>query len=293
MDEVAGDVAHGGALVVVATPIGNLGDLSARAAATLCDADLVLSEDTRRTGKLLAHVGSDVRQLSLHEHNEHDRIDDVLARVRAGQRVALVSDAGTPALSDPGYRLIAACVVADVRVEAVPGPSALLAALVVSGLPTDRVVFEGFLPRKGAARRQRLEDIAREPRTVVLYVSPHRAGTDLADLVDHLGPDRPGALCRELTKLHEEVVRGPLRDLAARVADGVRGELTLVIAGATPQVPEPLSRATLVAQVRALEAEGLPRKRAIAAVADRAGLRKREVYAAVVEDKHEGGPTDG
>jgi 16S rRNA (cytidine1402-2'-O)-methyltransferase len=230
-----------------------------------------------------------VRQLSLHEHNERDRVGEVVDRVAAGERIVLVSDAGTPAVSDPGYRLIAACADAGLTVEAVPGPSALLTALVVSGLPTDRVAFEGFLPRKGTARRERLAELAREPRTLVLYVSPHRAASDLADLADQLGADRAAALCRELTKLHEEVVRGPLRDLAGRVVDGTRGELTLVVAGAAPTTPEPLGPEALAAQVRALEADGVPRKRAIAAVADRAGVRKREVYAAVVEDKHAGG----
>jgi 16S rRNA (cytidine1402-2'-O)-methyltransferase len=284
------DEAAAGALVVVATPIGNLGDLSPRGAQTLREVDLVLAEDTRRTGKLLAHVGSEVRQLSLHEHNERERASEVVDRLRDGQRIALVSDAGTPAVSDPGYRLIAAVVAAGFEVEAVPGASALLTALVVSGLPTDRVAFEGFLPRKGAARRERLADLAAERRTVVLYVSPHRADDDLRDLATALGADRPAALCRELTKLHEQVLRGGLAELLDRVErDGVRGELTLVVGGAPAPVAAPVTEAELVARVRALEEGGVRRKDAIGEVAQVAGLPKRAVFDAVVAAKHADG----
>jgi 16S rRNA (cytidine1402-2'-O)-methyltransferase len=279
-----------GVLVVVATPIGNLGDLSPRAAGVLRGVDLVLAEDTRRTGKLLAHVGSEVRQLSLHEHNERERSGEVVERIRAGARVALVSDAGTPGVSDPGYRLVAACVAAGVRVEAVPGPSALLTALVVSGLPTDRVAFEGFLPRKGAARRHRLDELRLEPRTLVLYVAPHRASADLADLASALGGDRPAVLCRELTKLHEEVIRGSLAVLVDRVADGVRGELTLVVAGAPAAATPEQDDATLVGRVRDLESAGHPRKAAIAEVARAAAISKRRVFDAVVAAKHAADP---
>jgi 16S rRNA (cytidine1402-2'-O)-methyltransferase len=284
------DEAAAGALVVVATPIGNLGDLSLRGAQTLREVDLVLAEDTRRTGKLLAHVGSEVRQLSLHEHNERERASEVVDRLRDGQRIALVSDAGTPAVSDPGYRLIAAVVAAGFEVEAVPGASALLTALVVSGLPTDRVAFEGFLPRKGAARRERLAELADERRTVVLYVSPHRADDDLRDLAAALGGDRPAALCRELTKLHEQVLRGGLAELLDRVErDGVRGELTLVVGGAPAPVAAPVTEAELVARVRALEEGGVRRKDAIGEVAQAAGLPKRAVFDAVVAAKHADG----
>jgi 16S rRNA (cytidine1402-2'-O)-methyltransferase len=160
-------------------------------------------------------VGSEVPQRSLHEHNERERIDEVLARLEAGQRLALVSDAGTPGISDPGYRLLAACAAADVRIEVVPGPSAAMAALIASGLPTDRVAFEGFLPRKGGPRRERLAQLATEPRTMVLFVSPHRVADDLGDLAAALGEDRPAALARELTKLHEEVRRARLGALSA------------------------------------------------------------------------------
>jgi 16S rRNA (cytidine1402-2'-O)-methyltransferase len=271
------------ALVVVATPIGNLGDLSPRAAEALRTVDLVLAEDTRRTGKLLRHIGSDVPQRSLHEHNERERVDEVLARLVAGERLALVSDAGTPAVSDPGYRLLAACAAAGVRIEVIPGPSAALTALVASGLPTDRVVFEGFLPRKGAARRERLAELATERRTVVLFVSPHRVDDDLRDLAAALGEDRPAALARELTKLHEEVRRGPLGELRDGVAEGVRGEVTLVVAGAPAAAAAPATDEELVARVRELVATGEAKKAAIAEVAVAAGVPKRRVYQAVVD----------
>jgi 16S rRNA (cytidine1402-2'-O)-methyltransferase len=272
-----------GVLRVVATPIGNLGDLSPRAAETLRDAGLVLAEDTRHTGRLLAHVGSRASQLSLHEHNERDRIAQVLERLADGTTVALVSDAGTPAISDPGYRLVAACVEAGVRVEAVPGPSAMLAALVSSGLPTDRVSFDGFLPRKGRARRERLAELAGERRTMVLFVSPHRAAEDLADLAAALGATRRAALGRELTKRHEEVVHATLAELSERVAGGVRGEVTLVVAGAPPAPADTAAPDELVARVRDLMATGVSKKEAIATVADAAGRPKREVYQAVVD----------
>ena len=277
-----------GRLLVVATPIGNLDDLSPRGVAALRDADLVVAEDTRRTGRLLAHVGADTPQWSLHEHNERDRAGAVVERLLAGQVVALVSDAGTPAVSDPGYRLVAACVEAGIEVQAVPGPSAVLHALVTSGLPTDRFAFDGFLPRSGAARRDRLAEVAAERRTTVLFLSPHRAAADLRDLAEVCGDDRPAALGRELTKLHEETRRGTLGELAAGVdADGVRGELTLVVGGAPAPLVDAgaLDSTELAAMVAALEADGTPRKQAIAAVASDLGLPKREVYAAVVEHR--------
>lgn len=272
-----------GTLMVVATPIGNLADLSPRAADALRTADLVLAEDTRRTGRLLEHIGSAAPQWSLHEHNERDRVGDVLDRLRAGQRIALVSDAGTPGVSDPGYRLLAACAEAGLAIEAIPGPSAVLAALVVSGLPTDRVAFEGFLPRRTGARRARLEELATEPRTMVLFLSPHRAERDLQDLADTLGPDRSAALARELTKLHEEVVRGPLRTLAEVAAEGLRGEVTVVVAGAPPPTPTVVADDEVVARVRELVATGLTRKAAISQVASAVGRPKREIYQAVVD----------
>lgn len=282
------DDRRAGRLLVVATPIGNLEDLSPRAADALRDADLVVAEDTRRTGRLLAHVGAETSQWSLHEHNERDRAAAVVDRLLDGDLVVLVSDAGTPAVSDPGYRLVGACVAAGVEVMAVPGPSAVLHALVTSGLPTDRFAFDGFLPRSGAARRDRLAEVAAERRSVVLFLSPHRADDDLRDLAEACGADRPAALGRELTKLHEETLRGTLGELAEAVAEhGVRGELTLVVAGApAPSVdPAELDSGQLAAMVAALEADGTHRKQAIAAVAKDLGLPKREVYSAVVEHR--------
>lgn len=273
-----------GRLVVVATPIGNLGDLAPRAAEALIAADLVLAEDTRRTGRLLQHIGATTPQRSYHEHNERERIGEILEQLGQGATIALVTDAGTPGVSDPGYRLVAACAEAGIDVEAVPGPSAALHALVVSGLPTDRFVFEGFLPRKGAARTTRLDDLAAEPRTAILFLSPHRAGDDLRDLAAHLGVDRPAALCRELTKLHEEVRRGTLGELAEVAGtEPPRGEVTLVIQGAAPTTPERPSDEELVERVRALVATGLRKKAAIAQVAEVVGLPKREVYQVVVD----------
>jgi 16S rRNA (cytidine1402-2'-O)-methyltransferase len=272
-----------GTLVVVATPIGNLGDLSPRAAEALREVDLVLAEDTRRTGKLLEHVGSRVPQRSLHEHNERDRIAEVLGRLQEGERIALVSDAGTPAVSDPGYRLLAACAEAGIRIEPVPGPSAAMAALVASGLPTDRVAFEGFLPRKGSARRQRLAELTAERRTIVAFLAPHRAEADLEDLAAALAPDRPAALCRELTKLHEEVIRGTLAELVVRAAAGFRGELTLVVAGAPVSEVAAASPQDLAARVRDLMATGVEKRSAMHQVAVAAGVPKRDVYQAVLD----------
>ncbi|MEX2504621.1 MAG: 16S rRNA (cytidine(1402)-2'-O)-methyltransferase [Egicoccus sp.] len=273
-----------GTLVVVATPIGNLGDLSPRAAEVLSTVDLVLAEDTRRTGRLLQHVGSQVPQRSLHEHNERERIGEIVQRLQAGDRIALVSDAGTPAVSDPGYRLLAAVAEAELTIEVVPGPSAALTALVASALPTDRVAFEGFLPRKGSARRERLEELRTERRTMVLFVSPHRADADLVDLAAVLGADRPAALTRELTKLHEEVVRASLGELAERVGrDGVRGEVTLVVGGAPAAAPVEVGDDDLVARVRGLVATGMDKKAAIAEVAATAAVPKKVVYQAVVD----------
>jgi 16S rRNA (cytidine1402-2'-O)-methyltransferase len=274
-----------GTLSVVATPIGNLADLSARAADVLCTADLVLAEDTRHTGRLLAHVGSGVPQRSLHEHNERERVEEVIALLAGGAHVALVTDAGTPLISDPGLALVRACADAGITVVPIPGASAVLAALVASGLASDRVAFDGFLPRRGRSRTERLTELARERRTVVLFLSPHRADDDLADLAAACGEDRRAALCRELTKLHEEVRRGTLAELRDGVAAGVRGELTLVLAGAEePEAPE-VSESDGVAAVAALVADGWSTRDAVAHVADELGLRRRALYAAVTADR--------
>jgi 16S rRNA (cytidine1402-2'-O)-methyltransferase len=282
-----------GSLSIVATPIGNLGDLSARAADALRDADLILAEDTRHTGRLLAHVGSSAPQRSLHEHNERARVDEVVERILGGAHVALVTDAGTPLVSDPGLVLVRACIAAGVVVVPVPGASAVLAALVASGLASDRIAFDGFLPRRGRARAERLAELGEESRTFVLFLSPHRAQEDLADLADACGEDRPAALCRELTKLHEEIRRGALGELRDGVVDGVRGELTLVVAGAP--IPEPLAvdEDEVVDEVAALVEEGLSTRDAVARVAQERGMRRRDLYATVTERRrgvtHPGG----
>ncbi|MGD0380752.1 MAG: 16S rRNA (cytidine(1402)-2'-O)-methyltransferase [Acidimicrobiales bacterium] len=225
---------HGaGTLVLVSTPIGNLGDLSPRALETLAQADVVCCEDTRRTRGLLTHAGlKGVRLMSLHDHNEMARVDAVLAHLAQGRTVAVVSDAGTPAVSDPGGRLVRAAAEAGATVTCVPGPSAALAALVVSGLPTDRFCFEGFLPRRGGDRRRRIEAVAGDGRTAILFEAPGRLAATLGDLLEVCGPDRPVVVARELTKLHEEVWRGSLAQASAAFsAREVRGEVVVVLAG--------------------------------------------------------------
>jgi 16S rRNA (cytidine1402-2'-O)-methyltransferase len=271
-----------GRLVVVATPIGNLSDLSPRAASALASADVVAAEDTRRTRVLLDHAGARVPMVSYHEHNEERRGQELLDRMERGEVIALVSDAGTPGVADPGFRLVRAAAARGLVVEAVPGPVAAVAALVVSGLPTDRFAFEGFLPRKPSARRARLERLASEDRTLVFYVTPHRAAGDLAALAEAFG-DREAVVARELTKMHEEVWRGTLGELAARAAAGVRGELTVVVAAAPEQLAEPPDDAALVSRVRELLATGATKKEALARVATSAGVSRRQVYQAVLD----------
>ncbi len=273
-----------GVLQVVATPIGNLDDVTFRAVDALRNADLVLAEDTRRTATLLRHIDATTPQQSLHEHNERDRTSEVLEKLIAGETIVLVSDAGTPTVSDPGYHLISACVAAGIRVEPIPGPSAMLAALVVAGLPTDRVAFDGFLPRKGQARQQRLQALATEPRTIVLYASVHRVGVDLDDLAAALGGDRSAVLARELTKRHEEVMYGTLDELRTRVREGVRGEVTLVIAGQPDQPPPMLDDHVLRDAIRAERAAGQSVRDAAAAVSTRTGVARRHVYELAIRD---------
>jgi 16S rRNA (cytidine1402-2'-O)-methyltransferase len=268
-----------GALVLVGTPLGNLGDLSPRAAEALRSADVVACEDTRRTGRLLQHLGvAAPAMVVVNEHTEYDRAGDLVERVAGGARVVLVSDAGMPAVSDPGRRLVAAVLEAGLAVEVVPGPTALVAALVLSGLDTDRFVFEGFLPRKGSDRARRLAEVAAERRTVVLYEAPHRLSRTLGDLVEAAGPDRPVAVARELTKLHEEVWRGTLGEARDRAeAAPPRGEHVLVLGGAPVTV-----RQWTDDELRALVADalgrGLSRRDAVAEVVARTGEIKRRVY---------------
>ena len=220
-------------LVLVPTPVGNLDDITLRALQTLKDADVVACEDTRTTGKLFQHFGIDTPRLSFHIHNEHGRVRQLVERMEAGETVALVSDAGTPGISDPGFLLVRAAAEAGVRVEVLPGPTAFVPALVASGLPTDRFVFEGFLPHK-KGRQTRLIALAEESRTIVLYESPHRLVKLLGQLAEHCGPERPAAVAREISKLHEETRRGTLTELAEHYGAQakVRGEIVVVVGGA-------------------------------------------------------------
>jgi 16S rRNA (cytidine1402-2'-O)-methyltransferase len=274
-----------GVLVLAATPIGRVGDAPPRLAEELAGADVVAAEDTRRLRRLTNELGLTLggRVVSYFEGNEAGRTPQLVEALLAGQRVVLVTDAGMPSVSDPGYRLVVAAVEQGVRVTAVPGPSAVLTALAVSGLPVDRFCFEGFLPRKAGERSRRLLALATEERTLVFFEAPHRTEATLAAMAEAWGDDRRGAVCRELTKTHEEVRRGTLADLVSWAADGVRGEVTLVVAGAVPEQVD-TSPAHLVALVSEAEAAGTPRKQAILDVARRAGVPKREVYDAVHKD---------
>ncbi|MET0740303.1 MAG: 16S rRNA (cytidine(1402)-2'-O)-methyltransferase [Candidatus Nanopelagicales bacterium] len=274
-----------GVLVLAATPIGDVSDASPRLVHELAAADVVAAEDTRRLRRLCLSLGVDVpaRVVSYHDQNEAGRTADLVDMLRAGARVLLVSDAGMPSVSDPGYRLVAACVDSDIRVTAIPGPSAVLTALAVSGLPSDRFCFEGFLPRKAGERATRLRELASEPRTSVYFEAPHRISATLEAMADVFGAQRRAVVCRELTKTYEEVVRGTLGDLVDWASGEVRGELTLVVAGA-PAVSR-ISHEDLAALVSAREAAGLTRKDAIAAVVEETGHRKSDVFDAVVAAK--------
>lgn len=229
-----------GRLYVVATPIGNLGDLSARARATLDSCSLIAAEDTRRTGTLLKAFGLSKPMLSLHEHNESQRAHVLIEKLGRGADIALVSDAGTPGINDPGFELVRACAAAGIEIVAIPGPCALIAALSIAGLPTDRFCFEGFLPARRGARREQLASLALETRTLVFYEAPHRVREALEDCAESFGAGRQAAVARELTKLHETLYRGALSELLARaVAEPsfARGEIVLLIAGASPAAP--------------------------------------------------------
>ncbi|MEM8925462.1 MAG: 16S rRNA (cytidine(1402)-2'-O)-methyltransferase [Actinomycetota bacterium] len=269
----------GGALVVVGTPIGNLGDLSPRAAEALASADAIACEDTRRTGRLLDLSGIAAPKLLVaNEHTETARAGDVIERIERGERVAVVSDAGMPTVSDPGRRLVAAVAEAGLPVEVVPGPTAAVTALAGSGLGAERFVFEGFLPRKGRARRERLAELATERRTVVLYEAPPRLAATLSDLAEVCGPDRPAVVARELTKLHEEFVRGPLERLARSFARSTaKGELVVVVEGAPADDAPPDDEALLDA-LRSAVADGHSTRDAVARVVAETGAPKRRVY---------------
>ena len=269
--------------MLVGTPLGNLGDAPPRLVHELTTADVVAAEDTRTLHRLLSGLGIRTLNppLSYHEHNEVARTADLLGRLQAGSRVVLVTDAGMPSISDPGYRLVQACANVGVTVTAVPGPSAVTVALVLSGLATQRFCFEGFLPRSGSARTALIAALVSEPRTIVFFESPHRLAKTLSDLAVALGPGRPAAVCRELTKLHEQVRRGTLTELAQWAGPGVRGECTVVVGGAPPTTPAAADPAAWVSAVAELEATGITRRDAIAEVAVRQGAPRRAVYDAV------------
>jgi 16S rRNA (cytidine1402-2'-O)-methyltransferase len=272
-----------GRLYVVATPIGNLGDLSARARETLANCALIAAEDTRHTGILLKHFGIGTPQVSLHDHNEKMRAIEIIARLREGKSIALVSDAGTPAISDPGFELVRAVAAAGIDVIAIPGPCAAIAALSIGALPTDRFIFEGFLPARGAARRQRLKSLEQESRTLVIYESPHRVRETLEDCLTAFGETRAATVVREATKLHETTYRGSLLELLHRSksdADFARGEIVLLIGGA--QMPasgdaDSDATAALDKVLAALLAE-LPLKQAARLAAQITGARDNEAY---------------
>jgi 16S rRNA (cytidine1402-2'-O)-methyltransferase len=272
-----------GRLYVVATPIGNLGDLSARARETLANCALIAAEDTRHTGILLKHFGIGTPQVSLHDHNEKMRAIEIIARLREGKSIALVSDAGTPAISDPGFELVRAVAAAGIDVIAIPGPCAAIAALSIGALPTDRFIFEGFLPARGAARRQRLKSLEQESRTLVIYESPHRVRETLEDCLTAFGETRAATVVREATKLHETTYRGSLLELLHRSksdADFARGEIVLLIGGA--QMPasgdaDSDATAALDKVLAALLVE-LPLKQAARLAAQITGARDNEAY---------------
>jgi 16S rRNA (cytidine1402-2'-O)-methyltransferase len=292
MDEGAGTTQAYGVLVLAATPIGRLGDAPPRLSEELSTAEVVAAEDTRRLRRLTTELGVTVRGrvVSYFEGNEASRTPALVDALLAGERVLLVTDAGMPSVSDPGYRLVAAAVERGITVTSVPGPSAVLTALAVSGLPVDRFCFEGFLPRKTGERGRALAALRDERRTMVFFEAPHRTGAALTAMAEAFGDDRRAAVCRELTKTHEEVRRGGLADLAAWAADGVRGEVTIVVEGHADVVDVPTDPASLASLVAEEEATGSTRKEAILDVARRAGLPKRVVYDAVHKPATSGEP---
>ncbi|MCW2540899.1 MAG: rRNA ((1402)-2-O)-methyltransferase [Frankiales bacterium] len=275
-----------GQVVLAGTPLGRVSDASTGLAAALAHTPIVAAEDTRRARRLAADLGVSIegRLVSFFEGNEQARLPMLLEHLRNGVDVLVVTDAGMPSVSDPGYRLVAAAVAEQIGVRVLPGPSAVTAALAVSGLPVDRFCFEGFLPRKGAGRRRVLTELVAEKRTMVFFESPHRLADSLGDLAAVFGPERRAVVCRELTKTYEEVVRGTLAELLAWSAGEVRGEITLVVAGLPAGAAglEPVELAALVAE---RELAGQSRKDAIAEVANNAGVPKRTVFDAVVTNK--------
>ena len=280
-----------GTLYLVPTPIGNLGDISARMAETLEAVDFIAAEDTRVTVKLLNHLGIRKPMVSYHRHNTASSGTAVLERLLAGEDCALVTDAGTPAVSDPGEELVALCVESGVPVVSIPGPCALVAALAASGLPTGRFTFEGFLAMNKKSRRAHLEELQGERRTMIFYEAPHKLGSTLRDLAEAFGPERRIALCRELTKLHEEIWRTTLGEAAARYgAEAPRGEFVLVAEGAPQRPAETPSLERGAERAMELRAQGIPLKEAARQAAKELGLSRNEIYALVVRNgSKEGG----
>ena len=267
-----------GRLYVVGTPIGNLGDLSPRAAQTLAAVDFIAAEDTRVTRGLLNHLDIHKPLVSYYEHNARQKGPQIVERLLAGESAAIVTDAGMPCISDPGEQLVALCAQAGVETVVIPGPSAVVAALALSGLPTGRFAFEGFLPANKGERRRHLEAVAADDRTLIFYEAPHKAAATLADMAQILG-DRPLAVARELTKLHEEIWRTTLGEAAARYAqEPPRGELVLVVGGAEKPAQEEVPLEEALAQVASLQAQGVPLKEAARQVAAATGLRKNQLY---------------
>jgi 16S rRNA (cytidine1402-2'-O)-methyltransferase len=278
----------GGTLTLAATPIGRPQDASPRLASALAEAPVVAAEDTHKLRRLASALGVRVtgRVVSYWDHVESERVPGLLAELTAGHDVLLVTEAGMPGISDPGYRLVAAAAEAGIRVSVLPGPSAVTAALAVSGLPSDRFCFEGFPPRPPGERARRLAELAAEPRTLVFFESPRRLARTLAGLAEAFGPGRPAVVCRELTKTHEEVRRGTLGELAAWAEPGQLGEITIVVAGAPPRRADPAEIGPkAAADVAALQRAGTPRKAAMAQVARELGLRTRDVYDAVLRSR--------
>ena len=280
-----------GTLYLVPTPIGNLGDISARMAETLEAVDFIAAEDTRVTVKLLNHLGIRKPMVSYHRHNTASSGTAVLERLLAGEDCALVTDAGTPAVSDPGEELVAQCAASGVPVVSIPGPCALVAALAASGLPTGRFTFEGFLAMNKKNRRAHLEELQGERRTMIFYEAPHKLGSTLRDLAEAFGPERSAALCRELTKLHEEIWRTTLGEAAARYgAEAPRGEFVLVVEGAPQRPAETPSLERGAERAMELRAQGIPLKEAARQAAKELGLSRNEIYALVVRNgSKEGG----
>jgi 16S rRNA (cytidine1402-2'-O)-methyltransferase len=272
-----------GVLYVVATPIGNPDDISARAIRTLADADLIACEDTRRTGQMLASHQIRTPTISYFEHNEEHRVSELIERLVAGAKIALVTDAGTPAISDPGFRIVRAALEASIKVVAIPGASAAIAALSVSGLPTNRFTFEGFIPAKDASRRRALDELRTEPRTMIFYEAARRLADTLAAMASAFGASRPAAIVREISKTYEETIRGTLTDLERRFrANPALGEVTIIVEGAADTVPAASDGAPITVEIPiaidALRDAGLSLKQASAVIAKLTGRGRREVY---------------